>query len=92
MVPEKLTRFSLAETPARLLNFTLCQLGIPPLHVVTVRDASDQYHYYELSADEDAVLPRLRHRPGAAEDGAAPTAGFTAADGTPGARGLAPVE
>jgi molybdopterin/thiamine biosynthesis adenylyltransferase len=61
--PGKLSRFSLAETPARLLDFTLAKLGIPPLHVISVCDVSNQYHYYELSADEDEVLPGLRHRP-----------------------------
>ena len=69
---EKLSRFSLAETPARLLDFTLDALGIPPLHVVSVRDAEDGYRYYELSADEEAVLPNLRHRPGAAAQNAEP--------------------
>jgi len=46
-----------AESP--FLDYTLEQLGIPPLHVLTVRAKGDnaQVAYVELTADVAAVLP-----------------------------------
>lgn len=42
-----------------LLDYTLGQLGIPPLHVLTVREKGRDEHvkYVELTADLDKVLP-----------------------------------
>ncbi|HEY0021504.1 MAG TPA: ThiF family adenylyltransferase [Longimicrobium sp.] len=69
VVGAKLGRFSLKETPPRLLDLSLEALGIPPLHVVAVRHRRDGHHYYELSGDEARVLPTLARRPSRAEGG-----------------------
>jgi molybdopterin/thiamine biosynthesis adenylyltransferase len=58
-VGERLGRFSLEETPARLLDLSLEALGIPPLHVVAVQARAGGYSYFELSTDQAHVLPGL---------------------------------
>jgi adenylyltransferase/sulfurtransferase len=49
--------FSLKKTDERLLNMSLRELGIPPLHIIAVADSGKAYRYYELSADAQALFP-----------------------------------
>lgn len=51
-------RFSLAETEPRVLDLTLHEIGVPPLHVLAVADRRGDYRYYELAADAHALFPR----------------------------------
>ncbi|MDR1962657.1 MAG: ThiF family adenylyltransferase [Planctomycetaceae bacterium] len=45
-----------------LLDLTLEQLGIPKLHIVTVRDTAGGYKHYELSGDVKNVMPNISNQ------------------------------
>ena len=50
--------YSLADTPQELLDMPLAKLGIPALHVLTVRDSeTGKTAFFELTADLSEVLP-----------------------------------
>ncbi|MBQ7593724.1 MAG: ThiF family adenylyltransferase [Synergistaceae bacterium] len=53
--------FSGDMTEKHLLDYTLEQIGIPPLHVITVREKnnSENLKYIELTADLKRVLPNI---------------------------------
>jgi len=42
-----------------LMDYTLCELGIPPLHIICVREKSNQenWRFVELTGDLNRVLP-----------------------------------
>lgn len=42
-----------------LLNMTLEEIGIPKLHIISVRDLKGNYKYYELSGDVPNVMPLI---------------------------------
>lgn len=42
-----------------LLNMSLDEIGIPKLHIISVRDYDGNYKYYELSGDVDNVMPLI---------------------------------
>ena len=52
-----MAEFSLDKTPGALLGSSLHDLGVPPLHVLSVRDASGDYRYYELAGDAAELFP-----------------------------------
>lgn len=53
-----LLNFSLADTPADILDLTLKELGIPPFHVLCVQSADgEQSAFLELTRDAAEVLP-----------------------------------
>ena len=66
---ERLGRFTLDETPPRLLDLTLEALGIPARHVVSIQGGNGDFTWYELSADEARVLPGLAGAPPRAATG-----------------------
>lgn len=43
----------------KLLDMTLEELGIPKLHILSVRDIEENYQYYELSGDLSHVIPLI---------------------------------
>lgn len=56
---ERIEMFSLGDTGKRLLEASLHELGVPPLHVVAVADREGEFRYYELSADRVALFPSI---------------------------------
>lgn len=48
-----------ADSEDELLNLTLEELGIPRLHILSVRDKDGGYKYYELSGDVARVMPSM---------------------------------
>lgn len=57
---EVLQRFSLAETPDSILEFSLEQIGIPPLHVLPVLRTDGSYQYFGMTGDLARLLPHLK--------------------------------
>jgi hypothetical protein len=57
------THFTL-KTKARLLDLTLCDIGVPWLHAVPVRSTSGDYLYYELTNDESILFPNVARQNG----------------------------
>jgi adenylyltransferase/sulfurtransferase len=56
---ENIDVFGRKDMLKRLMNFTLRDLGIPPLHIITVRAKNDEsiVNYVELTGDLSNVLP-----------------------------------
>ncbi len=54
-----LTRFSREQMPGELAKFTLWQLGIPPLQILSATAISGRTVAFELSGDSDEVLGEL---------------------------------
>ncbi|MBF0344752.1 MAG: ThiF family adenylyltransferase [Nitrospirae bacterium] len=52
-------QFDLFNTPQRILNMTLRELGVPYLHIVAVADKENNYKYYELDGDKKAIFKRI---------------------------------
>jgi len=50
--------FSL-ESEDKMLDMSLCELGVPQLHILSVRGKDASYKYYELSGDLKDVLPLI---------------------------------
>ena len=55
---EYLDRLSL-ESGDEFLDMTLDEIGIPPLHIVSICDRNKDYKYYELSGDVSRVMPLM---------------------------------
>jgi adenylyltransferase/sulfurtransferase len=51
--------FSLCRTPDRVLNMRLSELGVPLLHILTVRDQQGNERHYELSRDKEVAFPNI---------------------------------
>ena len=47
------------DSDPELLSLPLETFGIPKLHILTVRNAADEYQYYELSGDVSRVMPSI---------------------------------
>ena len=54
-----LYEFCLEETEERVLNMSLRDIGVPFLHIVTVRDIQGNYQYYELTGDRRIIFPNI---------------------------------
>lgn len=52
------------ESSERLLSMTLEQLGVPKLHILSVRNPAVAYRYYELSGDTVRVMPNIAAKGG----------------------------
>lgn len=50
------------DSEEELLNMTLSEIGIPKLHIISVRDFSGNEQYYELSGDFDNVMPLIANK------------------------------
>ncbi len=51
--------FTLAQTPAEILDRTLKEIGVPAFHVLPVyREDTDEAAYYELTGDMEKVMPK----------------------------------
>lgn len=48
-----------ADSEDELLDLTLEELGVPRLHILSVRDGDGGYQYYELSGDVAKVMPSI---------------------------------
>ena len=55
---EYLNRLSL-ESGDEFLDMTLDEIGIPPLHIVSICDRNENYRYYELSGDVSKIMPLI---------------------------------
>ena len=51
--------FNEAETDAEVLDSTLAELGIPPLHVVRMFDEEENEYYVEMTGDLARVMPNI---------------------------------
>ncbi len=56
---KSVSRFTRTEVPKELLNFTLWQLGVPPLHILAATSKEATTRAFELSADSRVVLGSL---------------------------------
>lgn len=52
-----LGQFSLAETPKEVLALSLRDLGVPLLHVLSLRNSEGKYRFVQLQADKSELLP-----------------------------------
>ena len=51
--------FSFFDSGKELLDMNLAEIGIPKLHILTVKDREYHYKYYELSGDLFNVVPSI---------------------------------
>ena len=51
--------FNEEDTDARILDSTLGELGLPPLHVVRILDEDENSYYVEMTADLPYVMPNI---------------------------------
>ena len=54
-----LPEFGLEKTDSFILDKSLYELGVPFLHILTVRSKSGHEKYYELALDEEVILPSI---------------------------------
>ena len=47
------------ETDAEVLDSTLAELGIPPLHIVRMFDEEENEYYVEMTGDLARVMPNI---------------------------------
>lgn len=47
------------KSKTNLLEMSLDEIGIPKLHIISVRDTAGNYKYYELSGDVNNVMPMI---------------------------------
>ena len=47
------------ESEGSLLDLTLEDIGIPRLHIISVRSVNGEYKYYELSGDKVNIMPLI---------------------------------
>jgi hypothetical protein len=60
MVQRKvLPDFSLENTPGRVLQMSLRELGVPYWPVLAVQDRNGAYQYYECTQDREKLIPRM---------------------------------
>ena len=58
---DRIVEFSLKETSDRILNMSLEEIGIPPLHIITIRSyESENVWYFELTTDIKRVFKSIK--------------------------------
>lgn len=57
--PDQAIEAQMKTTDRRILDMQLHQLGIPFGHIVSVKDGSDNYGYYEITQDKEELIPNI---------------------------------
>lgn len=58
---QQIGTFNLTETQEEILDLSLYEIGIPLMHIIAIKDCSENYFYYQLSGDKESMLPNLNY-------------------------------